>query len=92
MVATQGLQYRYVSLWSSDTTWGGEFPPMTGESVYVPAGFNLLVDVDRTPVLNAVIVEGSLTFAPDPSNALHERFFDAYYVFVTGGTMEVGTE
>ena len=65
---------------------------MAGESVYVPAGFNLLVDVDSTPVLNAVVVEGSLTFAPDPSSALRERFFDAYYIFVTGGTMEVGTE
>ena len=33
--------------------------------VYVPPGLHLLVDVDSTPVLSAVLVEGSLIFAPD---------------------------
>lgn len=64
-VSTQGKVFRYVQLWSSDTTWGGEFSPMDGETVHVPEGFNLLVDVDRTPKLNAVLVEGSLIFAPN---------------------------
>jgi hypothetical protein len=61
------------------------------ESVYVPAGLNLLVDVDSTPELNAIIVEGSIIFAPD-SDPNHERFFDARYMLITGGSMEVGTE
>jgi hypothetical protein len=39
---------------------------MEGESIYVPPGLNLLVDVDKTPEINAVIVEGSLIFAPHP--------------------------
>ena len=83
--------FRYVSLWSSDTTWGGEFAPMEGESVYVPLGLNLYVDIDRSPILNAVIVEGSIIFAPE-TDPNHERFFDAKYIFVSGGLMEVGTE
>jgi hypothetical protein len=90
-VSTNELLYRYVSMWSSDTTWGGEFAPMEGESIYIPAGLNLLVDIDSSPLLNAIIVEGSLIFAPD-TDATHERFFDARYVFVNGGYMEVGTE
>jgi hypothetical protein len=32
-----------------DSTWGGEFAPMEGESIYVPTGLNLLVDIDSTP-------------------------------------------
>lgn len=90
-VSTHGLVFRYVSFWSSDSTWGGEFAPMEDETIYIPPGLNLLVDIDRTPVLNLVLVEGSLIFAPsdDPE---HERFFDAHYIFVSGGTMEVGTE
>jgi len=64
---------------------------MDGESIYIPAGLNLLVDINSSPHLNAVIVEGSLIFAPDAS-ANHERFFDANYIFVSGGLMEVGTE
>jgi hypothetical protein len=74
--------FTYVNLWSSDVTWGGEFAPLQGESVYVPSGLNLLVDVDSTPVLNAVIVEGSIIFAPHPTDATHHRTFDAHYIFV----------
>jgi G8 domain len=51
----------------------------------------LLVDVDSTPVLNAVIVEGSLIFPPD-SDPNHLRTFDAHYVMVKNGYFEVGTE
>jgi hypothetical protein len=80
-----------VNAWSDDTTWGGEFAPIEGETIYIPPGLNLLVDVDRTDVLNAVIVEGTLFFAPD-ADKNHERYFDAHYIFVRNGTMEVGTE
>ena len=48
-VATQGHLFRYVSLWSSDSTWGGLFAPIEGESVAVPKGTNLLVDVQYPP-------------------------------------------
>jgi hypothetical protein len=64
---------------------------MEGESIYVPTGLNLLVDIDSTPLLNLVIVEGSIIFAPD-NDPNHERFFDAAYMFISGGLMEVGTE
>lgn len=37
-VATQGLIYRYVSLWSDAATWGGDIPPIEGESIAVPTG------------------------------------------------------
>jgi len=52
---------------------------------------NLLVDVDRTEKLNAVIVEGTLFFAPE-KNKDHHRYFDAHYIFVRNGTLEIGTE
>jgi len=90
-VSTRGLQFIYVNMWSADTTWGGEFAPMEMESIYVPKGLNLYVDVDSTPKLNAIIVEGSLIFAPE-SDVTHQRTFDAHYIFVNGGNMEVGTE
>lgn len=91
LVATQGKVFLYVNLWSADTTWGGEFAPMHMESVYIPKGLNLLVDVDSTPELNAIVVEGALIFVPS-SDPNHERFFDARYIFINGGLMEVGTE
>ena len=90
-VATQGLLFRYCSYWSDGTTWGGESQPIEGDMIYVPPGLHLLVDVDSTPILSAVLVEGSLIFAPniDPN---HQKSFDAHYIMVDGGYMEVGTE
>jgi hypothetical protein len=94
LIANNGLAYTYASAWSDDTTWGGLFAPGEGESIYVPAGLNLLVDIDESPVLNAVFVEGSLLFVPDDTNSSHHRTFDAHYILVTnqGSRMEVGTE
>ena len=91
LVSNQDKLFRYVSMWSDDTTWGGEFAPMEMESVYVPEGFNLYVDVDSTPELNLIMVEGSLIFAPD-TDPNHERFFDARYIYLSNAYMEVGTE
>lgn len=88
----QGLYFMYVNYWSLTDTWGGEFQPIEGDTVYVPAGLQLLVDVDSTPILDAVLVEGSLIFAPHPTDPTHLRTFDAHYIFVDGGYMEVGTE
>lgn len=90
-VSLQGIVYTYVNLWSDQTTWGGEFAPVDGDLVYLPAGLNLLVDIDKSPVLKAVLVEGSLIFAPE-TDPDHERFFDAYYIFIRNGSMEVGTK
>lgn len=73
-VATQGLIYRYVSLWSDPETWGGDIPPIEGESVAIPTGQHLLFDIDDSPILNAMIVEGSLIFAPD-ADPEHLRTF-----------------
>jgi hypothetical protein len=84
-VATQDLVFRYVSLYSNPITWGGDAPPLAGESISIPKGQHLLVDVDSTPHLNAIIVEGSLIFPPDDINP-------ANYILVSGGYMEVGTE
>ena len=96
-ISTRGLTFQYVNVWSADTTWGGDFAPMDGDSLYVPKGLNLLVDIDRSPILKSVLVEGSLLFMPKESSpaqstdADHLRTFDAMYIFVRGGYMEVGT-
>lgn len=61
-VALQGNTFTYVSAWSESSTWGGDFPPIEGDSIHIPPGKHLLVDVDSVPLLKAVIVEGSLIF------------------------------
>lgn len=85
------MLFRYCSYWSDDTTWGGEAQPIAGDMIYIPPGLHLLVDVDSTPILSAVLVEGSLIFDPN-ANPNYQKYFDANYIMVDGGYMEVGTE
>ena len=90
-VATKGMVYRYVSRWSDDQTWNYDLSPQDGDAVNIPKGLHLLVDIDASPKLSFVNVEGSLIFAPD-ADPNHQRTFDAHYIMVKGGYMEVGTE
>lgn len=82
----------YVNLWSDRDTWGGEFLPVEGEMVYVPPGLTLLVDIEMTPKLKAILVEGKLIFKPHPTDNNHVRYFDCGYIFIRNGHMEAGTE
>eukprot|EP00361_Fabrea_salina_P003869 CAMPEP_0202427040 /NCGR_PEP_ID=MMETSP1345-20130828/1320_1 /ASSEMBLY_ACC=CAM_ASM_000843 /TAXON_ID=342563 /ORGANISM="Fabrea Fabrea salina" /LENGTH=3382 /DNA_ID=CAMNT_0049037631 /DNA_START=76 /DNA_END=10221 /DNA_ORIENTATION=+ len=84
--ATKGLTFSYSELWSELTTWGGEVPPMEGETVHIPKGQNVVLDIP-TPVLNLILVEGTLTVEDKPGVTL-----DAHYIFVNGGKFVVGTE
>jgi len=85
------LLFTYVFKWSDgQDTWLGEFAPMDDESVHIPKGFNLLVDIDTGPKLKFVLVEGGLIFPPD-KDPNHHRQFNAKYIFVNGGRMEMGT-
>lgn len=70
-VATKGLVFRYVSKWSSPQTWGYDLAPLAGEAINIPKGMHLLVDVDSTPILSFVVVEGSLIFEPHPTDENH---------------------
>jgi len=90
-VSTQGFKFTYAQYWSHESTWNGLYAPLEGESVVVSKGVNLIVDIDRPPNLQLVIVYGSLIFLPDASET-HQRFFDARYIYVKKGKFEVGTE
>lgn len=84
LVANGDNTFYYVYLWSDENTWGGEFVPAEGDSVHIPSGMNVLFDMDSTPVLNIIIVEGALIFAPD-ADPDHERSFDCHYFLVSHG-------
>jgi len=89
--STQGFVYRYCALWSDERTWGGDFLPIEGDMVSIPTGRHLLVDVDSTPILNTIVVQGSLLFAPHLTDPTHHRTLDARIILVNGGYMEMGT-
>ena len=80
------VYFRYLDRWSALTTWKYNEPPVEGDSVVVPPGQAILVDVSP-PRLFLVLVQGDLVFARGRNGT-----FDAHYIFVHGGRFEVGTE
>ena len=76
MVANQGNVFIYTSNWSHESTWGPALKPLTNESVQIPTGMNLLVDINDPPILNLVIVDGgSLIFPCDYDNEATTKTF-----------------
>lgn len=78
-------------MWSDTETWGGEFAPIEEESIHIPKGLNLYMDIDKSPKLNIMIVEGEFIIAPE-NDPKHERTLDINYIFMYYGKMQVGTE
>jgi hypothetical protein len=80
-----GNSYLYIDLWSSPLTWGGESPPRLNDTVYIPPGQNVLLDVS-TPLLYLISIEGQLIF----DNV--DLTLDCYFITVTnGGYLQIGT-
>jgi len=42
------FKYEYIDKWSDSNTWGGLSPPISGESVHITPGMNILLDVENT--------------------------------------------
>ena len=81
----QDLYFMITERWSQASTWGGLPAPGIGDSVYVPPGLSLLVDVNVN--VYAVIVEGGAVIFSDESDLT----FDAHYVFIRQGIFRAGT-
>lgn len=88
----QSNTFTYVSKWSEPSTWGGLFAPVDGESVAIGEGLNLLFDLDASPEINAVIIDGGSLIFPSHSDPNHHRTFDAHIIYVQYGFIEAGTE
>ena len=67
--------YQYIDYWSSPTTWDGGVLPREGDSVFIYAGRNIMLDVSP-PRLMLIWVQGGLTFARK------DLELDAHYIIV----------
>jgi len=68
------------------TTWGGNEPPVEGDSVVITLGEYIVLDVSP-PALHLVTLQGTLSFARD----VGDLEFNASYIVIHYGRMIVGT-
>jgi hypothetical protein len=75
--------FRYLDKWSDVRTWRDEEPPVDGDTVIVPEGQAVLLDIS-TPKLFLVLVQGLFVF--DNKHLT----MNATYIWVHGGAFEIG--
>jgi len=54
--------------WSDASTWedtDAGRPPTNGEDLVIPRSWNLILDIEQTPILAKVTVFGGITFGTD---------------------------
>lgn len=87
--AVSGLVYEYADLWSRNSTWGGENPPIDGDSVHVPADQTVVLDVS-SPMLRLVIIEGELRFDPEGDPEQEIALLAEQILLINGGRLKIG--
>ena len=76
-----------MNLWSSTTTWGGNDPPVSGDSVVITYGEYIVLDV-IPPELYLITIQGTLEFSRD----VGDLALNASYIVIQYGRLIVGTE
>jgi hypothetical protein len=78
--------WSYANLWSSTTTWGGNDPPVEGDSVVITYGEYIVLDVSP-PELVLLTIQGNLKFAQD----VGDLALNCSYIVLQYGRLFVGT-
>lgn len=80
-----------VRRWSVAADWkSGEKEgkvPVAGEDVHIEPGWNMIFDMDESPVYKLIRVNGKLTF--DPAKDTHLK---AKHIFIRAGELHIGSE
>jgi cell migration-inducing and hyaluronan-binding protein len=79
-------QVRY---WSKVESWPSGALPVEGDEVHIEAGWNMIFDLQESPIVKMLIINGRLTFQNDSSTDLHLR---AKHIYVRAGELRIGTK
>ena len=75
-------------LWSDPSNWEGNTLPQDGDEVEIPSGWNMLLDIEETPKLKSLNINGRLSFIQNDID-IHLR---AEKIFVRAGEFFIGSE
>jgi len=76
-------------LWSDKKNWPNETLPAEGDEVHVESGWNMVYDIEESPVFKLIRVNGRLSFKNDTDKLLHLK---AKHIFVRAGELHIGTK
>ena len=70
--------FYYVDRWSSIYTWGGKGLPQEGEFIVIKPGDTVVYDLESSPILEFILVQGELIFEPDAATGKIHIYFPSY--------------
>ena len=75
-------------VWSDVENWGGVLPS-EGDDVEIPSGWDMVLDIEETPVLNSLTINGRFSFRQYGDLNIHLK---ARQIFVRAGEFLIGSE
>jgi len=77
--------------WSDPDSWPSGEVPVEGDDVVIESAMWIEFDVEDTPILKSLEINGRLTFKNDPEEAV-DRTLRSHWVYVRAGELHIGTE
>lgn len=77
--------------WSKTSTWPSGKLPVEGEVVEIPPGVWIEYDIEESPILEKLTINGRLSFKDDPENPVN-RTLHSYIIYVRQGELLIGSE
>jgi hypothetical protein len=77
--------------WSDPNSWPSGAVPVVGEEVEIMSGLWIEFDIEDSPILKSLTINGRLTFKNDTEEAV-DRTLHAYWIFIRAGDMIIGDE
>jgi hypothetical protein len=77
-------EFRY---WSDVKNWPNETLPVEGDHVHILSGWKMILDLEETPIIELIRVNGLLIFSDEMD--VHLR---AKHIFVRAGELHIGNE
>jgi hypothetical protein len=75
--------------WSNAADWENGTAPVEGGDAHVLSGWNMVYDLEESPIYKLIRVNGILTFKNDSNTTLHLR---AKHIFVRAGELHIGSK
>lgn len=76
----------FARLWSDKTTWGSSTIPQKGNRVYIPDKYRVIFDIEATPFLDHLIIDGQLIF----DEMLSDSMLSVNALWVRKGQLLIG--
>jgi hypothetical protein len=73
--------------WSNAADWPNNTIPGNGSDVIINSGWNMIFDLEESPLYKVVQINGLLTFKNDSDRHLH-----AEHIFIRAGELHIGSE